>query len=249
MDSVKINWADKFPGCLYGIDHIHVWKASLDYNESKINSAIEFLSMDEVERANRFYFENDRSQFIVRRSILKQIIAKYLEIDPKNLLFGYNLFGKPHLINDSLKHSLKFNMSYSNNMALYAISYEIEVGIDIEFIQKDIEFQQIIDRFFSPNEIEYLRNINIDKRKEEFFKIWTRKEAVLKALGKGVSIPLQMVNVAYNRSNFIFRIHNDGNHGEKSSWNVQDLLPANNYIASIAKEESDSEIFFSHFTF
>lgn len=244
-----MNWTDKFPGCLYKKDHIHIWKASLDYNAAIVNSVIGFLSADEVERANRFYFKEDRRQFVVRRGILKQIITKYLDIDPKDLLFGYNSFGKPFIHTDFQQYNLKFNMSYSKNMALYAISYEKEVGIDIEYLQKHIEFQQIIDRFFSQKEIEYIQKINSDQRKEEFFKIWTRKEAILKALGKGLSFPLQMVDVPINRSEFKFRFDNDGDHGKESLWHVRDLLPANNYIGSIAIERPESEFFFSHFTF
>lgn len=236
-----MNWTDRFPGCLNESHHIHIWKASLDSNKSKLNSVPACLSIDELQRASRFYFKRDRRQFIVRRGILKQIIAEYVDIDPKNLLFGYNPSGKPFLLNDSPPHNLRFNMSHSKNMALYAISFGKEVGIDIEYMQKDIEFQQIIDRFFSQSEREYLQKINIDSRKEEFFKIWTRKEAILKALGKGLSFPLQMVNVPYKRSNFIFRINRDGNHGKNSFWNVQDLLPANNYVASVAIEGSRSE--------
>lgn len=244
-----VNWTDKFPGGLFENDHAHVWKASLDYSEAKVNLAIEFLSRDEVERANRFYFVRDRMRFIIRRGILKQIIAKYLAVDPKNLLFEYNRYGKPFLITDSLKHDFRFNMSHSKNIALYCIGYQKDVGIDIEYIREDFEFQQIIDRFFSHNEKEYIQKITIDQRRMAFFKIWTRKEAVLKALGKGVSFPLHMVNVPYNGSNFTIRINSIGDQCKETSWYVQDLLPAHNYIASIAIEGSGSGLFLSHFTF
>ena len=244
-----VKWTDEFPGGLFEKDHAHVWKASLDYSESKVNLVIGFLSRDEVERANQFYFERDRMQFIMRRGILKQIIAKYLAIEPKNLLFEYNRFGKPFLNSDFLKHDLRFNMSHSKNIALYCISYQKDVGIDIEYIREDVEFQQIIHRFFSHKEKEFIQKITIDKRREAFFRIWTRKEAVLKALGKGISFPIQMVNVPYNRSNFIIRINNVDDQCKESSWYVQDLLPANNYIASIAIEGSGSGLFLSHFTF
>ena len=244
-----VKWTDKFQGDLFENNHAHVWRASVDYSESKVNKVIGFLSRDEVERANRFYFERDRMQFIVRRGILKQIIANYLAIDPKNLLFEYNRFGKPFLITDSLKHDLRFNMSHSKNMAIYCIGYQKDVGIDIEYIQEDFEFHQIIDRFFSLNEKKHIQKITIDKRREAFFRIWTRKEAVLKALGKGVSFPLQKVNVPYDRSSFTIRINSIGNQCKETSWYVQDLFPANNYIASIAIEGSGSGLFLSHFTF
>ena len=244
-----VKWTDKFPGGLFEKDHAHVWKASLDYSESKVNLVIGFLSKDEVERANRFYFERDRMQFIMRRGILKQIIAKYLAIEPKNLLFEYNRFGKPFLIGDSLKHDFRFNMSHSKNIALYCIGYQKDVGIDIEYIREDFEFQQIIDRFFSPRAPDFLQKLPTDKRREAFFRIWTRKEAVLKALGKGVSFPMQMVNVPYNRSNFTIRINSVGDQCKESSWYVQDVFPDNNYIASIAIEGSGSGLSLSHFTF
>jgi 4'-phosphopantetheinyl transferase len=244
------NWTDKFPGGLFECDHVHIWRASLDYSKSKLNLLIGSLSKDETERADRFYFEKDRTQFIVRRGILKQIISKYLEIDPKNLLFEYNRFGKPFLNSNSPKHDFRFNMSHSKNMALYCISHQKDVGIDIEYIQKDIEFLQIIDRFFSHNEKKFIQKINIDKRKEAFFKIWTRKEAILKALGKGISFPLEKVDVSFNKDNFITRI-NDNDYGQctESSWYVKDLLPTEDYVASIAIEGSNPGLILSHFTF
>lgn len=245
-----IKWIDKFPGGLFENDHVHIWRASLDYSKSKLNLLIGSLSKDEIERANRFYFEKDRMQFIVRRGILKQIISKYLEIDPKNLLFEYNPFGKPFLVTNSLKNNIKFNMSHSKNMALYCISSQKDVGIDIEFTQKKVEFHLIIERFFSHNEKAFIQNITTNKRKEAFFKIWTRKEAILKALGKGISFPLEKVDVSFNKENFITQINdNDDGQFTESSWYVEDLLPANNYIASIAIEASDSGLILSHFTF
>lgn len=112
-----------------------------------------------------------------------------------------------------------------------------------------MEFQQIIDRFFSNSEKEFIRKISADKRREAFFRIWTRKEAVLKALGKGVSFPMQKVNVPYIRNNFTIRINNIDDQCKKSSWYVQDVLLDNNYIASIALEGSGSGLSLSYFTF
>jgi len=244
-----VKWADNFQGSLLEYNHVHIWRVNLDYSESKLNLLKDHLSKEEIERANRFYFEKDRRQFMLRRGILKQIISKYLAIDPQNLPFEYNRFGKPYLITDSLKHDLKFNMSYSNNVALCCISPQKNVGIDIEYLHKDVEFQPIIDRFFSQNEKEFIENIVINKQKEGFFKIWTRKEAILKAMGKGMSFPLEMINVPFKKNNFTININSFGNQGNESSWYVQDLFPASNYVASIAIEGLDSEPLISHFTF
>lgn len=245
-----IKWIDKFPGGLLENDQIHIWQASLDYNKSKFNLLIGSLSEDEIERSNRFYFEKDRMQFIVRRGILKQIISKYLEINPKNLLFEYNPFGKPFLVTNSLKNNIKFNMSHSKNMALYCISSQKDVGIDIEFTQKKVEFHLIIERFFSHNEKAFIQKITTNKRKEAFFKIWTRKEAILKAIGKGISFPLEKVDVSFNKENFIIRINdNDDGQCTESSWYVEDLLPTKDYVASIAIEGSNPGLILSYFKY
>lgn len=244
-----VKWADNFQGSLFEYNHIHIWRASLDYSESKLNLLMGYLSNEEIERANRFYFGKDRIQYIVRRSILRQIISKYLEIDAKNLIFEYNHFGKPFLVTDSLKHDLKFNMTHSKNMALYCISLQKEVGIDIEYLYREVEFQPIIDRFFSQNEKEFIENIAIDKHKEAFFKIWTRKEAILKAMGKGISHPLDMIDVPYERNNFTVSVNSTGKQGYETSFYVQDFLPAINYKASIAIEGSYSGLNLSYFTF
>lgn len=243
-----VKWTDRFSGGLFEFNHVHIWRASLEYNQSKVNFLTGSLSMDEIERANRFYFESDRMQFIVRRGILRQIISKYLEIDAKNLLFEYNSFGKPFLITDSLKQDFKFNMTHSKNMALYCISSQKNVGVDIEYLYKEFEFQPIIDRFFSQNEKKFIENIAIDKQKEGFFKIWTRKEAILKALGKGISFPLEKIDVSFNEDNFKILINDDGQFKE-SSWFIEDLIPTKDYVASVAIEGSDSGLIFSHLTY
>ena len=244
-----IKWIDKFPGRLFEYDQVHIWRAPLDYSESKVNLLIKYLSKEEIERANRFYFEIDRMQFIIRRGILRQIISKYLEIDPRNLQFECNRFGKPFLITDSPKHDLKFNMSHTKNMAIYCIATQKDVGIDIEYILRDINIQPIIDRFFSQNERMFIQKTAIDKRKETFYKIWTRKEAILKVLGKGISYPLEMIDVPYEKNNFTFSVNGSGNQGYEASFYVQDFLPAINYKASIAIEGSYSGVTLSYFTF
>lgn len=206
----------------------------------------EILSADELERADRFHFEKDRSRFITARGMLRQILGKYLSQHPKGIHFEYSSYGKPGLGPDSGFGNLKFNLSHSDGLALLAITQDKNIGVDIERIRHDISIEQIAGRFFSFDEINSLDKLFEQQKNELFFQYWTRKEAFLKATGKGLSFPMEHCDVSTmsGREFSPVIIQKEG-----SDWHVKDLFPGEGFAAAIAIEGGDLDLSCEHFVF
>ena len=159
-------------------DEVHVWRASLECEPSDVQAFRRLLSIDEMVKAERFYFEKDRSHFIVARGLLRTILGRYLRIYPGRLRFFYKLHGKPALLGERGGKIYSFNLSHSHGLLLLAITRSREVGVDIERIHSELggQGQEIAERFFSPNEVAKLSSLPTDQKAEAFFNCWTRKE-------------------------------------------------------------------------
>src|SRR5713226_6042204 len=154
-------------------EEVHVWRAMLDLPPSRVQALEQTLAPDEGTRAQKYLFQKDRRHFIVARGLLRAILARYLARDAAALRFTYNAYGKPALVVEAVDDSLSFNMTHSHGMALYAITRSWAVGIDLEWINKDIESEQIAGRFFSPYEITMLQSVPRELQPQAFFDCWT----------------------------------------------------------------------------
>ena len=225
------------PGILVlGCDEVHVWRASLDQTPSQIQSFLHTLAADEQARAERFYFERDREHFIVGRGVLRAILGGYLDRVPKCLSFCYGSHGKPALAGDSDGDAIRFNVSHSHGVALYAVTRGREVGVDLERVRVNLAVAEIAERFFSRREIAMLRTLPIEVQRLAFFRCWTRKEAYIKVRGEGLSLPLDQFNVsqAPGEPAKVFGTPQDPS--ATSRWSLQELTPAPGYVAALAVE-------------
>ena len=177
-------------------ENVHVWCVHLEYYFDRLQALLEVLSGDELERANRFYFQRDRKRFIVARAVLRIILGQYLERPAAQLRFRYNDYGKPYLANSD--GELSFNLSHSDNLAVYGFVPRGEIGVDVERVKPDFATHEIARRFFSLSEVRDLTRLPAQKQAEAFFACWTRKEAYIKAKGQGLSIPLHRFRVSLN---------------------------------------------------
>lgn len=200
---------------------VHVWKANLDLPQFQLTGFLKTLAVDEQERAQRFYFQRDRTAFIAARGILRSILSLYTTISPQELHFSYSEQGKPYLT----KSSIHFNLSHSHKLAVYAISLS-PVGIDVEYI-RPLEIEQLSQRFFSSRESAYIYHLPPPKQPLAFFRFWTAKEAYLKATGEGLK-SLQQVEVSLwdDKVNFSQPLTN---------WSLKQFSPDLNYIATVTR--------------
>lgn len=217
-------------------NHVHVWRASLDLAPEQLATLRCVLCEDEVSRLERLCFRRDRDRFIAARGTLRVILSRYLSIDPQQVRFQYGPSGKPTLVTPG--QPIEFNVSHSNALALYAVSSHGKVGIDVEFSRSIPELRDIAKQFFSPGENRNMAASPAHMKRELFFRYWTRKEAYIKAIGSGLSRPLEEVDVSFGQKELGFRsisqVLLDG-----APWCFVDLQPAPDYIAALVVEGGD----------
>ena len=163
-------------------NEVHIWSASLLEDKNNMDYLYSVLSEDERERANSFRFFKDQRRFTITRGILRCLLSDYLAQPPENIEIVYGLWGKPCLPGEE---SLHFNVSHSRDYALYGVTQNYEVGLDLEYIDKDLDLENMAPHVFSPAELTNWKNLAHQERVDTFFTRWVSREAFLKALGKG----------------------------------------------------------------
>jgi 4'-phosphopantetheinyl transferase len=217
-------------------DDVHVWRAQIDRPAADISIFRRILAPDELNRADKYHFRKDRDRFIVARAVLRFLLGHYLRREPEQLRFRFNAYGKPALAAEAESETLRFNLSHSGELALYAFTRNREVGLDVEYVRRDFDTKQLAGEFFSPHEVAALCALPASLQAEGFFRCWTRKEAYIKARGEGLSLPLHQfdVSLAPNHPAALLSVANDP--AEISRWSLRELTPAKGYLAAIAVE-------------
>jgi len=187
--------AVKSAGFLAGLE-VHLWRVSLTGIIDYVELLYSRLPVSEQMQADRFIFTGDRELYIVSHFALRELLLGYLGIPITELRIDRNKYGKPFIPNGRIR----FNLSHSKDHALIAFTVGREVGVDIEHERKGIECLELAKRFFSGSEYEELRNMDAVERVSAFYRCWTRKEAYIKAAGKGLSMPLDSFSVPVKRS-------------------------------------------------
>jgi 4'-phosphopantetheinyl transferase len=211
---------------------VHIWTASLDAADASLPELWEELVPDERTRADRFRTPQLRRRFIVARVFLRRLLKTYVPSDSPGLRIGYGSNGKPRLVDAT---DLRFNVSHAEDTALYAIASGVEVGIDIEATMRNVDVDGVARHAFSANECEGLAALAPDARREAFFRIWTRKEAYVKARGEGLSYPTRSFTVSCaGADNALLDDERDEN--ARARWHVSDIEAPPGFAAALAIE-------------
>ncbi|MGB7518951.1 MAG: 4'-phosphopantetheinyl transferase superfamily protein [Spirulinaceae cyanobacterium] len=202
---------------------LDIWRFSLTQPSFKIQELAQLLCPEEQHRAERFYFQKDRLCFIACRGMLRKILGAYLEVEPSQLQFSYRKRGKPYLKGEQIH----FNLSHSQNLALYAVTKNFSVGVDVEGFNQTKPVEQIAQRFFSPREQDVMNRLLPREKRQAFFRAWTRKEAYLKATGEGLGGGLEQVEVSLLPEEPANLINIPG-------WFLEDIQLGENYFGAVA---------------
>lgn len=207
-----------------------VWYCTFSKNEPLLPSFKNLLSADEVNRASRFKFQKDRNSFIITRGVLRTLLGSYLEITPSEIRLEYTSYGKPYLFDSALK----FNVSHSGDMAVFAFVLDTEVGVDIERVKNDFDVMELARNFFSKEEIAAMEKIPEAQLTRAFYRCWTRKESFIKAEGSGLSFPLDKFAVSLDHDHQASLIQTQWDFKEKENWSLYSFLPQQEYIGALA---------------
>jgi len=217
-------------------DTIHVWSASLNLNEVSLSRCRECLSIEERQKAASYLFPRDGDRYIAARGLLRILLSRYTGVPRTRLMFSINSHGKPQLANAGEEDRLRFNVSHTKNIALFAVALNREVGVDVEFVRDGVAEQTIAERFFSCYEVRTLRSLPQHEQRNAFFRCWTRKEAYIKARGLGISLPLNSFDVSVVPGAPASLVATRPDPSDKTRWSLHGLNPTPGYEAAVATE-------------
>jgi 4'-phosphopantetheinyl transferase len=214
---------------------VHVRAVRLIAPDAVVARFASLLTPDEQGRAGRFRFEHLRRSFTLARGALRILLGRYLNIDPAAIRFVYGEKGKPSLAEPS---RIRFNASHSGDLALYAFTPDCEVGVDVEKFRPMTDLREIAARFFCAEEAAELMQVPEEQRGPAFFRCWTRKEAYIKAIGDGLSVPLDAFAVSLRAGDPAQIIHIGRDAAAAAAWTLENLEPAPDYAAAVAYRDA-----------
>lgn len=207
-----------------GADELHVWAVPLTGDPERFAG---HLSAAENQRLSRFHFADHRRRYQIGHGALRVILAGYLGCEPADVAFVQGPRGKPYL--DA--GGLHFNLSHSAKLALVGVS-ATEVGLDVEKVRRLDSLTEIARKHFSPSEFAALDALQGDARELAFYRCWTRKEAYIKALGEGLSMPLDVFDVSLCEEPRFLAIR-DGKE-DAAKWSMLDVSPGPEFVGAAA---------------
>ena len=225
-----------------GPQQVHAWYVRLESLAVEPESWQSLLSFEECERASRFRFARDQRRFTVTRALLRALLGAYLGSEPEALVFHALEHGKPMLGGRHRDNPLNFNVSHSDGMALFGVTLDRAIGVDVERIRHDFEVVTIAKRFFSPAEQRDFLSLPTAEQHRAFFDCWTRKEAYVKALGDGLSHPLHQFDVSVIPGKPARLVATRPDPQEASRWTMAAPDVGAGYAAAIVAKAKNLEI-------
>lgn len=240
----QTSWKEPPPLLYLKPNQVDLWRAQVDAEQDVLAEFQSSLSAEEESRANRFHFSRDRSRFVVSRGVLRVLLSIYLRTSPAAVKLATDDNGKPFVLageHSTSRTPIRFNTSHSESWAVFAFSRELELGIDIEYFQREVDHEAILERHFSDVERTQLRALSPDARRQAFFRVWTRKEACLKATGDGLRTDLDSFSVPLERD---IRQCISLNINDLSTSTMYSFSPALDYAGALVVEGSGHDLHF-----
>jgi 4'-phosphopantetheinyl transferase len=225
------DWPTSLEGLPLPVDRVDVWRSPLTAMEG--NDPADLLSERELDRASKLKLPRIREQFLAARSRLRLLLGSYLNLLPRDVPIEYFDGGKPYLA--APFQSLHFNVSHSENCAVFAITSLGRVGVDLERVRPMANLLGLVDRFFATGEKSRFRDLAEAVRQACFFRIWTCKEAILKAIGRGVqSLDCCEMLVDPDAPTLVLRLIDDDE--PHARWHLHEWEPEPGFLGAVAVE-------------
>ncbi len=237
-NQVDTNWHSETRLSPLVDDEVHIWLANLELEIYALPKFLRNLSLAERSRAQRLRFDHDRRRYVIAKGLLRRLLGDYLEMEPNEVQFTAGPSGKPGL-SERLQNEhgvLHFNQAHSGHLGIYAFCRNRRVGVDIEEVRPFPDMDQIASLLFSTQEMAVFQSLSTKERQRAFFSAWTHKEAFVKALGKGLTLPLNHFEMSRAHGS-LSRIVQNHDHSAKSlEWFVKDIPVSTQFSAAVCVE-------------
>lgn len=218
---------------------VHVWRVCVSRTGSDVAGLEAVLCAEEAARARRFHFKADQQRYIVAHGLLRRLLGTYLNRPAGELRFTTNAHGKPALAEGFGDVPLQFNLSHSGDWVVYAVGQGRAVGIDVEQMRPRFGLSAIAERFFSPREVTVLLGLPQEQQSAAFFRCWARKEAYIKAVGRGLNIPLDQFEVSLAPGEPARLVAAWAEAAASGPWCLREVDVAPDYAAAVMAQGED----------
>jgi len=222
---------------------VHLWRGRLSLKKDEVAELWPRLSEEEQTRASRFHFPEDSGRYILTRGMLRDILLRYQAQLATPICISVQPTGQPYLLQSQDGPGLRFNLSHSRSLALFAITLDRKVGIDVEPVSNGADWQTVANRFFSALECQFLLALPATEREQGFLSLWTRKEAYLKAKGEGLSIPLDSFSILASPDGTL-QVDDSADPSARRTWSFLSLTPDEQHLGAVAMEGHPSQVLF-----
>jgi 4'-phosphopantetheinyl transferase len=212
-------------------NQIDLWSADLDDSGYSEERAFALLSSDERERVRLYRFPLHRTRYTRRRAILRILLGRYLSAAPESIAFSYGPDGKPEIAGGEIY----FNLSHSDNRVSFAFSSEFPLGLDIERIRPIPDLLRVANSICTPTELATLKSLPAEQQNKTFLQCWSRKEAFIKALGRGLSYPLD--EICASSDGPVQLLNAQPEQTELTDWHFLSWEPGAEYLGAIVSRQ------------
>jgi 4'-phosphopantetheinyl transferase len=215
---------------------VDVWQADLNQYARCLSKLTAVLNEQEKQRADTFQQPLLRNRYIAVRAITRHVLANYLSAQPADLQFSLGEYGKPDLISDSLY----FNISHTDHLLLIAVGNLPDIGVDIELIKTRSNMDGMAKRCFAESEFQFWQPLPEPQSQETFYRLWTKKEAFVKAIGRGIALGLNRCEIESQKDGQIISIPED--YGLACDWKITEIPVIANFCAALVTPNLEFEL-------
>jgi 4'-phosphopantetheinyl transferase len=220
-------------------DDVHLWLVFEDEVEgaAPLDDYRSLLTDEERAKEARFYFERDRRRYLVTRALIRTVLSGYSGVEPREWRFATNDYGRPRVASPEGLGTLSFNLAHTAGLIVCACVSAGAIGVDTEHVQRDAPLD-IADRYFSAAEVRELQASSPEQRAERFFYYWTLKESYIKAIGTGLSTPLDRFSFRLTPAGAIGLSFHEGLNDDPLRWRFWLLDPAPTHLVAVCAERA-----------